>query len=79
MLYWTDRGDLPRGNTVNRAPMDPSPGIQTEPEILISHLKGNRMFVTDLAGSVYRANLDGSNRKVLLVALGNLPGLPIWN
>jgi hypothetical protein len=22
MLYWTDRGDPPRGNTVNRAPMD---------------------------------------------------------
>ena len=25
MIYWTDRGDPPRGNTVNRAPMDPSP------------------------------------------------------
>ena len=85
MLYWTDRGDPPRGNTVNRAPMDPSPGIRTEPEILITHLmegiglaldlKGNRMFVTDLAGSVYSANLDGSNRKVLLVALGNLAGI----
>ena len=85
MLYWTDRGDPPRGNTVNRAPMDPSPGFQAEPEILISHLmegiglaldlKGNRMFVTDLAGSVYSANLDGSNRKVLLVALGNLAGI----
>ena len=22
MLYWTDRGDPPRGNTVNRAPLD---------------------------------------------------------
>ena len=85
MLYWTDRGDPPRGNTVNRAPMDPSPGFQAEPEILISHLmegiglaldlKGNRMFVTDLAGSVYSANLDGSNRKVLFVALGNLAGI----
>ena len=85
MLYWTDRGDPPRGNTVNRAPMDPSPGLQTQPEILISHLmegiglaldlKGNRMFVTDLAGSVYSANLDGSNRKVLLVAQGNLAGI----
>jgi len=85
MLYWTDRGDPPRGNTVNRAPMDPSPVFQAEPEILISHLmegiglaldlKGNRMFVTDLAGSVYSANLDGSNRKVLFVALGNLAGI----
>ncbi len=25
MLYWTDRGDPPRGNTVNRAPMDADP------------------------------------------------------
>jgi hypothetical protein len=65
--------------------MDPSPGFQTEPEILISHLmegiglaldlKGDRMFVTDLAGSVYSADLDGSNRKVSFVPLGNLAGI----
>jgi hypothetical protein len=37
-LYWTDRGDPPRGNTVNRAPMDPAPENGKEPEILFSHL-----------------------------------------
>jgi len=84
-IYWTDRGDPPRGNTVNRAPMDPSPSHQTQPEILITHLmeaiglaldlKGGRMFVTDLAGSVYSANLDGSNKKLLLAAQGNLTGI----
>ena len=26
MMYWTDRGDPPRGNTVNRAPMDAANG-----------------------------------------------------
>jgi DNA-binding beta-propeller fold protein YncE len=82
-LYWTDRGDPPRGNTVNRAPMDPKPA--SEPEILFTHLqegiglaldlKGGRMFITDLAGSVYSANLDGSNRKTLLFAEGNLTGI----
>jgi DNA-binding beta-propeller fold protein YncE len=82
-LYWTDRGDPPRGNTVNRAPMDPKPA--SEPEILFTHLqegiglaldlKGGRMFITDLAGSVYTANLDGSNRKTLLFAEGNLTGI----
>jgi hypothetical protein len=82
-LYWTDRGDPPRGNTVNRAPMDPKPG--EEPEILFTHLmegigltldlKGGRMFFTDLAGSVYSANLDGSNKKTLVVAEGNLTGI----
>jgi hypothetical protein len=85
MLYWTDRGDPPRGNTVNRAPMDPKPGTSTEPEVLIRHLmegiglaldlNGGRMFITDFAGSVYSANLDGSNQKTLLFAQGNLSGI----
>jgi hypothetical protein len=30
MIYWTDRGDPPRGNTVNRAPMDARPGTGPE-------------------------------------------------
>ena len=85
VMYWTDRGDPPRGNTVNRAPMDPAPGNRKDPEILFSHLmegiglaldlKGGRMFITDLAGSVYSANLDGSNKKTLLFAEGNLTGI----
>jgi DNA-binding beta-propeller fold protein YncE len=84
-LYWTDRGDPPRGNTVNRAPMDPQPGNRKKPEILFTHLeegiglaldlKGGRMFITDYAGSLYSANLDGSNRKTLLYAEGNLTGI----
>jgi DNA-binding beta-propeller fold protein YncE len=84
-LYWTDRGDPPRGNTVNRAPMDPKSGSGSEPEILVNHLmegiglaldlNGGRMFITDLAGSVYSANLDGSNKKTLLVGEGNLTGI----
>jgi len=84
-LYWTDRGDPPRGNTVNRASMDPKPGNGSEPEILVNHLmegiglaldlNGGRMFITDLAGSVYSANLDGSNKKTLLVGEGNLTGI----
>jgi DNA-binding beta-propeller fold protein YncE len=85
MLYWTDRGDPPRGNTVNRASMDPSANSRTESHILITHLmegiglaldlKGRRMFFTDLAGSVYSANLDGSNEKMLAAAEGNLTGI----
>ena len=84
-LYWTDRGDPPRGNTVNRAPMDPQPGNRKEPEILFTHLeegiglaldlKGGRMFMTDYAGSLYSANIDGSNRKMLAYAQGNLTGI----
>jgi len=84
MLYWTDRGDPPRGNTVNRAPIDATNG-RSEPEILLTHLMegigialdpgGDRMFVTDLGGTVYVAGLDGSNRKEILVAQGSLTGI----
>jgi hypothetical protein len=38
-------------------------------------LTGRRMFVTDLGGSVYGADLDGSNKKTLLFAQGNLSGI----
>jgi hypothetical protein len=82
VLYWTDRGDPPRGNTVNRAPIDKK---ATMPEILITHLMegigialdvpGNRMFVTDFAGSVYSADLDGKNERNFLYAQGNLTGI----
>ncbi len=81
VLYWTDRGDPPRGNTVNRAPIDK----RTAPEILITHLMegigialdvpGNRMFVTDFSGSVYSADLDGKNERNFLYAQGNLTGI----
>jgi hypothetical protein len=81
VLYWTDRGDPPRGNTVNRASIDK----QAEPEILITHLMegigialdvpGNRMFVTDFAGSVYCANLDGKSVRNFLYGQGNLTGI----
>jgi len=85
-IYWTDRGDPPRGNTVNRAPMDPAQGNgKKEPEIVFDHLmegigialdrKNGRMFLTDLGGSIYSANLDGSDKKTLLMAEGNLTGI----
>jgi len=85
MMYWTDRGDPPLGNTVNRAPMDCGPGKRQPPEILVTHLmegigltldlKEGRMFFTDLGGSIYSARLDGSNKKALHEALGNLTGV----
>jgi DNA-binding beta-propeller fold protein YncE len=85
IMYWTDRGDPPRGNTVNRAPMDPTPGVKREPEIVFTNLMegiglaldltGGRMFITDLGGSVYGANLDGSDKKMLFFAEGNLSGI----
>ena len=84
-LYWTDRGDPPRGNSVSRAPLDAPTGKRLAPEIVFDHLmegiglaldhKGGRMFITDLGGSVYSADLDGSNRRMLEFAVGNLTGI----
>ena len=85
VIYWTDRGDPPRGNTVNRAPMDAPAGKRQEPEIVFNHLmegiglsldlENKRMFLTDLGGSVYTANLDGSNKRNIVFAEGNLSGI----
>jgi DNA-binding beta-propeller fold protein YncE len=85
VIYWTDRGDPPRGNTVNRAPMDSDTKGRPAPEIVLTHLmegigialdlKGGRLFVTDFAGNVLTAKLDGSDPEALLVAQGNLTGI----
>ena len=86
VMYWTDRGDPPRGNTVNRA----SRGCESEdaPEIVFNHLMegigialdvpGNRMFMTDLAGSIYSlpAWMDRRNKR-WLAAQGNLTGIAV--
>jgi hypothetical protein len=89
MMYWTDRGDPPNGNTVNRAPMDISAGFdpknRKDLQILVTglregigislDLKGGRMFFTDLSGTVYASNLDGTGKKVLLTGQGALTGI----
>src|SRR3954470_5522186 len=85
LLYWTDRGDPPRGNTVSRASIDADFSKRPTPDILLTHLmegigialdlKGDRMFVTDLAGNIFSAKLDGTEKKPLLVAQGNLTGI----
>ena len=89
MMYWTDRGDAPRGNTVSRAPMDPprgvSPAARPDQQIVMTELRegigialdvaGNRMYVTDLGGTVYTAHLDGSEKKTLLTGQGSLTGI----
>jgi hypothetical protein len=83
-LYWTDRGDPPRGNTISRTPIDAAPQ-SVEPEIVFTHLMegiglaldvpGNRMFMADLGGSLYSASLDGKLHKVLLAIQGNRTGV----
>jgi DNA-binding beta-propeller fold protein YncE len=82
-LYWTDRGDPPHGNTVNRAALDDIGSV--EPEIVATHLMEgigialdpaqDRMFFTDLGGSIYVAALDGSGQRPIRALQGNLTGI----
>jgi len=81
VLYWTDRGNPPRGNSVSRTSIDGEP----KQEIVFTDLmegigvalnvQGDQMYITDLGGSVYSARLDGSNKRTLLYAQGNLTGI----
>ncbi|ROV99120.1 hypothetical protein VMCG_06625 [Cytospora schulzeri] len=80
-LYWTDRGELPYGNSVNRANLDPSSGLVIQKEgvkaneLLVRNLneaiglkldfEAGLMYFTDLGGSLYRAKLDGSDKQKL--------------
>src|SRR3954463_9439258 len=85
VLYWTDRGNPPLGNTVNRASIDAPASNGRAAESIVGDLMegigialdvpGDRMFVTDLGGSVYSAKLDGSEKRALLFAQGNLWGV----
>jgi hypothetical protein len=81
VLYWTDRSDPPRGNAVNRTPID---GLLNQ-EIVLEQftegigialdVRGDRMFVTDLGGSIYCARLNGSKQRRIATAQGNLSGI----
>ncbi|MUL76017.1 3-hydroxyacyl-CoA dehydrogenase [Mycolicibacterium sp. CBMA 226] len=83
ILYWTDRGDAPYGNTVNRAALD-NIG-RTDPEIVGAHLMEgigialdpahDRAFVTDLGGNIWEAALDGSRHRAIRALQGNLTGI----
>jgi hypothetical protein len=81
VLYWTDRSDPPRGNAVSRTPIDG----RLKQEIVLDHfmqaigfaldVRGARMFITDLAGSIYCARLSGSERCSIATVQGNLSGI----
>jgi hypothetical protein len=63
-LLWTDRGDEPEGNTLNRATVQPTIGT---PEIIsagyreaigLAAVSESAFYVTDLGGSVRHVDLD---------------------
>jgi hypothetical protein len=83
LLFWTDRGDAPAGNTLNRASVEAI--VRLAPEVLAAHLQeaiglaldvaGDRLFITDLGGTIYSVRTDGSDLKAVAFAQGNLTGI----
>ena len=69
-MYWTDRGDGPDGNTLNRARVGPG-GLSGREIVargreegigLALDLSGHLAFVTDLGGTVYVCDLKHGSR-----------------
>jgi hypothetical protein len=83
-LYWTDRGDPPAGNTLNRALI--CPGEPLRREIVLTGLKegiglaidrkSRRAFVSDLGGFVRVMSLDRpGSAQVIFSGHGPLTGI----
>ncbi|GKT64916.1 3-hydroxyacyl-CoA dehydrogenase [Colletotrichum tofieldiae] len=77
-IFWTDRGEIPKGNTLNKASIDPNTGLlraegAKKYDILVRHLneaigvkldqENGHVYFSDLGGSIYRCNVDGSEKK----------------
>ncbi|KAL6158303.1 hypothetical protein ACJQWK_04132 [Exserohilum turcicum] len=87
VLYWTDRGDPPRGNTLNRAFVGGGEEPVGAVEILASRfhetiglaldLESSVAYVSDLAGGVYAVDLQTRKKKVLFPELGDLTGIAL--
>ena len=84
-LYWTDRGDPPRGNSLNRAFVGSDKAGTVE--ILATRFhetiglaldkQGGKVYVSDLAGGVYEIDLVSRKKKVLFPELGDLTGIAL--
>lgn len=85
MLYWTDRGNPPKGNTLNRARI--RDGQAHDHSILLAGLdeaiglaldhEGRRVFVSDLGGNLRVVSLDrpGESRAILQGGQGKFTGI----
>ncbi|KAF7295212.1 3-hydroxyacyl-CoA dehydrogenase [Mycena indigotica] len=90
-LYWTDRGDPPFGNSLNRADVS-APFDQSRPprgpsaDLVIAERFhetigltiddiGKKVYISDLLGSLWVTELDGSNKTAILTDAGNFSGI----
>ncbi|KAJ7247593.1 hypothetical protein C8J57DRAFT_1359257 [Mycena rebaudengoi] len=90
-LYWTDRGDPPFGNSLNRAdvsaPLEPGATPRGPSRTLVIAERfhetigltvdpvGKKIYIADLLGSLWITNLDGSHKAAILRDAGNFTGI----
>jgi len=84
ILYWTDRGSEPNGNTLNCASMTDE-GLENHrilangfKEAIGLVLKDSHIFVSDLSGCIYRINLDTLEKDVIYSGGESLTGMVIY-
>lgn len=91
ILYWTDRGEYPAGNTVNRTYIgrgsDNKVAAAPKFDILARHLHeaiglsfdnvNKHIYFVDMGGSVYRSDLDGNNKTVIYSGKNAFTGLAL--
>jgi hypothetical protein len=85
LLYWTERGRPPKGNTLNRASIRPEGLIQ--PKVLAHGLEegiglaldkqNHRVFVSDLGGKVHVFNLVNLKSETVIFSGGPLTGIAL--
>lgn len=82
-LYWTDRGNLAGGNSLNRIRFEGN--VPQEKEVLATGLQeeiglaldeeNRRAFVSDLDGNLRVIELDSEHRSTVIARLGMLTGI----
>lgn len=84
-MYWTDRGDPPRGNTLNKAPI-PAVGESGGDVIVVSanyheaiglvvDKQAGVVYVSDLSGQIRAVGLDGSGEQLVFKSDKPLTGI----
>lgn len=87
ILYWTDRGAPPDGNTLNRSPIPALGDEGVTPEVLAHgfiepiglalDLPANAAYVSDLSGSIHRVDLANGQRCVVASLVGAATGIAL--
>ncbi|CCE79181.1 Piso0_001228 [Millerozyma farinosa CBS 7064] len=85
ILYWTDRGKEPEGNSLNKAKLDDS-GLSNY-QIIATGFKeaiglerdGDNLYIADLSGALYKFSLSTGTLKKDHQTDGKITGLTVMN